>query len=102
MIKRRQWRTRDYHGQSRIEFQKNYKRVRDIVSKSEGDLEKQKKLAKVQADRITDEYKALNRARAAEELGYEEIFEIFFRRAYELGSVSTVSYRDYIISKLID
>lgn len=99
---RRNWRSSDYMGQTKVEFEKNYKRVRDIVDKSAGDTEKQTKLAKVQADRITDEHKALNRARAAEELGHEDIFEVFFRRAYELGSVSTQSYRDYVLSKLID
>lgn len=101
MAKRR-WRSNDYNGQTKLEFDKNYKRVRDIIERSSGDKDKQIKLAKIQADRITDEFKALNRARAAEELGFEEVFEVFFRRAYELGSVTTQSYRDYVISKLID
>ncbi len=89
-------------GQTKIEFEKNYKRVRDIVSKSEGDQEKQNKLAKLQADKITDEYKALNRARTASELGHENIFEVFFRKAYELGSVPTQEYRDYVLTKLLE
>jgi len=49
----KRWRSNDYMGQTKIEFEKNYKRVRDIVSKSEGDQEKQNKLAKLQADKIT-------------------------------------------------
>jgi len=98
----RRWRTGEYNGQTKTEFEKNYKRVRDIVSKSEGDQEKQNKLAKLQADKITDEYKALNRARAASELGYENIFELFFRKAYELGSVPTQEYRDYVLTKLLE
>lgn len=97
----RRWKG-DYFGQSKAEFEKNYKRVRDIISKSEGDLEKQNKLAKLQADKITDEHKALNRAKAASELGHDNIFEIFFRKAYELGSVPTQEYRDYVLSKLLE
>lgn len=30
-----------YKGQSKVEFDKNYKRVADIVEKSNGDIEKQ-------------------------------------------------------------
>jgi len=90
------------HGQSRSEYDKNYTRVRDIISKSDGDKEKQIALASKQAKLITDEYKAINRARAAKEIGNETIFEVFFRRAYELGSVPTQEYRDYVISKLLE
>ena len=100
-MRRRQWRSNDYQGQTKLEFEKNYKRVRDIVSKPEGDKEKEVKLAKLQSTKITDEKKALNRARAAEELGHENIFEVFFRRAYELGSVPTQQYRDYVLTKLL-
>jgi hypothetical protein len=35
-------------GQSKAEFEKNYKRVRDIVTKSEGDIEEQNKLSQLQ------------------------------------------------------
>lgn len=90
-----------YNGQSKQEFEKNYQRVRDIVSKSEGDIEKQNALALKQTKLITDEWKAINRAKAARDLGYENIFDIFFRRAYELGTVTKQDYRDYVISKLI-
>ena len=98
----RRWRTNDYNGQTKQEFQKNYTRVRDIVSKSAGDKEKETKLARLQANKITDEHKSLNRARVASELGYENIFEVFFRRAYELGVVPTVEYRDYVLTKLLE
>jgi hypothetical protein len=77
-----------YNGQSKSEFQKNYKRIKDIVDKSEGDENKAIKLSETQANRITDEWKAINRAMAAKEMGYDYIFEVFFQRAYELGSVS--------------
>jgi hypothetical protein len=39
---------------------------------------------------------------AAKELGHEHLFEVFFRRAFELGSVPAQDYRDYVLSKLID
>jgi hypothetical protein len=89
-------------GQSQAEFNKNYKRVKDIVAKSGGDKDVRIYLSKKQANLITDEYKAINRALAAKELGNEEIFEVFFRRAYELGSVGQQEYRDYVINKLME
>ncbi len=84
-------------GQSKAEFLKN------LVKKQ---------LAQRQANAITDEYKAINRALAAKEIGNDTIFEVFFRRAYALGSVTGVAggrveniqreYRDYVISKLLE
>lgn len=88
-----------YKGQSKIEFDKNYKRVADIVSKSDGDLDKEKSLAKTQANLIKDEIKALNRAVAAKEMGHDNIFDVFFR-AFELGSVSKQDYRNYQLEQL--
>ena len=90
------------NGQSRVEFLKNYTRIKDIISKSEGSKDKELSLAKKQANLIKDEHKAINRAMAAKELKNEEIFEIFFRRAFELGSVPAQEYRDYVISKLLN
>ena len=89
-----------YNGQTKAEFEKNKVRVSDIWIKSGADIEKAKSLSVTQANRITDEWKALNRAFAAKEMGYEEIFEIFFHRAYELGSVSKLEYREYKLDKL--
>jgi pyruvate carboxylase len=89
-----------YKGQSKEEFDKNYKRVKDIITKSDGDEEKVIRLAKIQANLIKDENKALNRADVARELNYENIFEVFFQRAYELGSVSIQDYRNYKLEKL--
>ena len=89
-----------YNGQTKSEFDKNYKRVSDIWTKSNGNIDRAIVLAKTQADRITDEWKAINRAMAAKESGYEEIFEVFFQRAYELGSVSKQEYREYKLEKL--
>lgn len=89
-----------WNGQTKAEFEKNKVRVSDIWIKSDGDVDKAISLAKTQANRITDEWKALNRSMSAKEMGYEEIFEVFFHRAYELGSVSKQDYRTYKLEKL--
>lgn len=89
-----------YNGQTKTEYHKNYTRVKDIVDKSAGDEVKAKSLSQTQATRITDEWKAINRAMAAKDMGHEHIFEVFFHRAYELGTVTKQDYRDYKLSKL--
>jgi len=91
--------TMKYNGQSKAEFNKNFKRISDIIEKSD-DTAKQSLLAQTQANRITDEWKAINRSMAAKEMGHEHLFDIFFRRAYELGSVGKQEYREYQLSKL--
>lgn len=88
------------YGQTKSEFDKNFKRVSDIVAKSGGDKEKAIKLAKQQTAKITDEWKAINRAMVAKQAGHEHIFEVFFQRAYELGTVSKQEYREYKLEKL--
>lgn len=89
-----------WNGQTKSEFDKNFKRVSDIVAKSDGDNEKAIKLAKQQTAKITDEWKAINRAMAAKQAGHEYIFEVFFQRAYELGTVTKQEYREYKLEKL--
>jgi hypothetical protein len=89
-----------WNGQTKSEFEKNYKRVKDIVYKSAGDEDKAIALSKTQATRITDEFKAINRAMAAKSMKEDHIFEVFFQRAYELGSVSKQEYREYKLEKL--
>lgn len=89
-----------YNGQTKSEFDKNFKRVQDIVDKSAGDKDKAIALSQTQAIRITDEWKAINRSMAAKEMNQEHIFEVFFQRAYELGSVSKQDYRNYKLEKL--
>ena len=89
-----------YNGQTKSEFDKNFKRVQDIVDKSAGNKDKAIALAQTQAIRITDEWKAINRSMAAKEMNQEHIFEVFFVRAYELGSVSKQDYRNYKLEKL--
>ena len=88
-----------YNGQTKSEYLKNYKRVNDMLSKS-NDEDVQVRLAQKQANAIRDEWKSINRAMVAKELGQEHIFEVFFRRAFELGSVGKQEYRDYQLSKL--
>ena len=89
-----------WNGQTKAEFEKNYKRVKDIVDKSAGDEDKAVALSKTQANRISDEFKAINRAMAAKSMKEDHIFEVFFQRAYELGSVSKQEYREYQLKKL--
>lgn len=89
----------EFNGQTKSEYQKNLKRIEDILKKTD-DIEKQISLAQTQANRITDEYKAINRALVAKELKQEHLFDVFFRRAYELGSVGKVEFREYQLSKL--
>lgn len=89
-----------WNGQTKSEFEKNYKRVKDIVDKADGDEDKAISLARTQANRIMDEWKALNRAMSAKQMKQEHIFEVFFQRAYELGSVSKQDYRNYKLERL--
>lgn len=98
-----------YNGQTKAEFEKNYKRVKDIFEKSAGDVNKASQLARTQANRITDEWKAINRAMSAKKHQYssqkeqeifEAIFEEFFNRAYQLGTVSKQEYREYKLERL--
>ncbi len=89
-----------YKGQTKAEFEKNYSRVEDIMKKSDGDKDKALSLSKTQANRITDEHKCINRAMAAKKMGHDHIFDVFFRRAFELGSVGKKEFRDYQLEQL--
>lgn len=86
--------------QSPADLQKNYSRVRDIIKKADGDRDKEISLAQTQAKLITKEAKAINRALAAKELGHDHIYDVFFRRAYDLGVVDKLDFRNYQLSKL--
>lgn len=92
----------EYNGQTKKEYEKNFTRIRDIITKADGDKEKALRLAKTQADRIEDEYKAINRSNAAVKLGHEWLADPFFERAYELGSVGKGEYREYKLKKLFE
>ena len=65
---------------------KDIMRIHDIMTKSEGNMEKAKKLASTMAKLITDKWKAIRRARAAEREGEDILADIFMQRARELGA----------------
>ena|ERR1035437_6056366 len=89
-------------GQTKKEYLKNFQRIEDILDKCAGDKEKGLRLAKTQADRITDEHKAINRSRAAIKLKQDWLADPFFERAYELGVVDKMEYREYKLKKLFE
>lgn len=89
-----------YKGQSKADFQKNYTRVSEIVKKSDGDRDREIRLAQTQANRITDEHKCINRAMAAKEMGHDHLFDVFFRRSYEIGAVGKQEFREYQLDQL--
>lgn len=97
---------KDYYGSGMSrwmtskEYDKNYMRVHDIMRKADGDIEKAKKLAQTQADRISVDNKAISRYRVAKHEGFDEIAEIFMHRAYSLGQVDTQTYREWQIDNL--
>ncbi len=61
-------------------------RIKDILTKAAGNAEKATKLAQTMARLITDKWKALRRARAAEREEQEGLADIFMARAKELGA----------------
>lgn len=88
--------------QSKKEFEKNEKRIKDIIAKCGGDKEKEINKAKTMANSINTPEKAYNRGYVAKQLGYEHIFEVFYNRAYELGSVTIADHRDHMIDQIIN
>ena len=71
-----------YNGQTKAEFDKNYQRVKDIVDKSVGDVDKAIALSQTQANRISDEFKAINRSMCAKEL-YNNTKNEIYMNIYE-------------------
>jgi hypothetical protein len=63
---------------------KDVMRISDIIKKSGGDDNKALTLARTMAKLIKDYYKAMRRAKAAEEAGREDLAEIFYNRAAAL------------------
>lgn len=88
--------------QSRAEFVKNEKRIKDLVAKCDGDKQKEINKAFEMAAKITTPEKAYNRGHVAREMGYEHIFEVFYQKAYELGSVTVAEHRDHQIEKILN
>jgi len=66
---------------------KDLKRVKDFAKKSGGDFEKEVALARQMAKTLTNVNKAIGRAEAAAEVygGWNEIVQIFYDKAKELG-----------------
>lgn len=66
---------------------KDLKRVRDFAKKSGGSFEKEIALARQMAKAITNVDKAIGRAEAAAEVygGWNEIVEVFYEKAKQLG-----------------
>lgn len=88
--------------QTRKEFVKNEKRIRDLVAKCAGDKNQEISKARTMANSIDTPEKAYNRGHVARELGYEHIFDVFYSRAFELGSVTKAEHRDYQIEQILD
>jgi hypothetical protein len=80
--------------------EKDRKRIDDIISKSAGDIEKQKKLALQMCNLITTEQKALGRYLVAKEYKIDHLAEIFLERAKELGITGAQEWRKYVIDNL--
>ena len=59
-------------------------RINDIIRKSGGDSAKAEALARTMASRITDYYKAIRRASAAQSAGRSDLAQIFKDRSKEL------------------
>jgi len=68
---------------------KDTMRIQDIQRKSNGNMDKAKKLAQTMCKLITDKWKAIRRARAAERENEHDLADIFFNRAKELGAFSS-------------
>ena len=60
-------------------------RINDIIRKSGGDSSKAEALARTMASRITDYYKAVRRASAAQSAGRSDLAQIFRDRSKELN-----------------
>ena len=88
--------------QTRKEFVKNEKRIKDLVAKCAGDKNQEISKARTMANSIDTPEKAYNRGHVARELGYEHIFDVFYSRAFELGSVTKAEHRDYQIEQILD
>lgn len=65
--------------------QKDYQRIKDLISLSTSDFEKGFKATQKQVNSITDGAKAFRRGKAADELGYSGIANMFYKKANELG-----------------
>jgi hypothetical protein len=63
---------------------KDYRRIQHIVDKAGGDVEKEMKLAKIQADKILKLEKARARCVVAYHMGHFNLSEMFYNRWLQL------------------
>ncbi len=68
---------------------KDYDRIRNLISKSGKNVEKENMFARNMAKAITDDQKSFRRYMAAKEIGGEnwEVTQIFLERALELNNI---------------
>jgi len=92
----------NFKPQSRKDFLKNEIRIKDLVAKCNGDKNQEIAKAITMANSIDKPEKAYNRGYVAKELGYEHIFDVFYNRAFELGSVTKAEHRDYQIEQILE
>jgi hypothetical protein len=64
----------------KADFDKHFKRVKDIIEKSNGDMDKALRLTQLMADKIESSDKAYGRYLVAMELGHEKIADIFLEK----------------------
>jgi hypothetical protein len=79
---------------------KDRTRIEDIVSKSNGDSDKESQLATTMCKLITTESKALGRYLVAKEMKMNHLADIFLDRAKELGATGAQEWRKYVIEGL--
>ena len=95
--------------QSPKDLAKNKDRIKKLVEDHGETKEKLHIHARKMANAITKPEKAYNRGWAAKEMGYEDIFEIFYQRAYDLGTVNNgellgvgvAEHRDHQMEKIL-
>jgi hypothetical protein len=82
-------------------------RINDIIRKAGGDKSKAEALARTMASRITDYYKAIRRASAAQSAGRSDLAQIFIDRSMQLteGEVEkivTEAYSESQVERLLN
>lgn len=75
-------------------------RINDIIRKSGGDSAKAEALARTMASRITDYYKAIRRASAAQSAGRSDLAQIFKDRSRQLNEgINDEEQLEFVVKK---
>ena len=77
-------RIKHIHQISAGQYQHHLKRINGIIKNAEGDLDKEKSLARTMANRIEDVDKCLSRSLVCDDLGKPELARIFLNRYKEM------------------